>query len=315
MEGIGFGCARLTANYSEKKALENLETTYDLGITHFDTARLYGFGRAETILGKFAADKRDKITITTKFGLFPGNPLLGNLLIQNVSRSVFRLAKRLPFRKTTQDLANRSISKRFSVKDAEISLETSLRELNTEYVDFLLMHEATVDEANDPDLISFLDRQVESGKIRKYGIGSFAGEISHNFSGLSQKIRVLQTNCSFPDPVPTELLGADAIENRFYFSPLHHFQQVERVLNEDTELLGQVVETLGGTPENAAIDLCLIHQVCNDPNGTVLFASARTERIRKVIERWQDVKGRPVGSFDGFEVIRARIASRLHAAR
>lgn len=66
---LGFGCSLLTRNNSIKDAILNLEVAYDNGIRHFDIARVYGFGEAETILGKFAKTKRDQITITSKTGL------------------------------------------------------------------------------------------------------------------------------------------------------------------------------------------------------------------------------------------------------
>ncbi len=43
---LGFGCVQLTAHDSRKEALSVLEHAFSLGITHFDVARAYGFGRA-----------------------------------------------------------------------------------------------------------------------------------------------------------------------------------------------------------------------------------------------------------------------------
>ncbi|MBI4707981.1 MAG: aldo/keto reductase, partial [Candidatus Omnitrophica bacterium] len=41
----------------------------DLGINLIDTAPIYGFGRAEEIVGKAIKGKRDKVIIATKCGL------------------------------------------------------------------------------------------------------------------------------------------------------------------------------------------------------------------------------------------------------
>src|SRR5438045_1975491 len=65
---LGFGCAKLTFNTREE-ALRVLETAYEEGITHYDVARVYGLGWAEGILGEFLKNKRDHVTVTTKFGL------------------------------------------------------------------------------------------------------------------------------------------------------------------------------------------------------------------------------------------------------
>ncbi len=51
--------------------LRLLETAFEHGIHHFDTAPLYGQGEAEGLLGRFARSRRDRLTITTKFGLLP----------------------------------------------------------------------------------------------------------------------------------------------------------------------------------------------------------------------------------------------------
>src|SRR5262249_31943685 len=66
---LGFGCAGLTALNDRAKAIALMEEALELGVTHFDSAPAYGFGGAEQIVGEFLRGKRDRVTITTKFGL------------------------------------------------------------------------------------------------------------------------------------------------------------------------------------------------------------------------------------------------------
>ena len=69
---LGLGLSRL--HYIDEAAgVTLIAAARDLGITHFDTARLYGDGWSERVLGKrFALRQgRDKVTIATKFGLLP----------------------------------------------------------------------------------------------------------------------------------------------------------------------------------------------------------------------------------------------------
>src|SRR5512147_3086322 len=73
---LGFGGVRLTTLPSEADALRILEHAFSRGITHFDVAPIYGFGRAESILGKFLRGKRHLVTIATKAGTAPP-PVLG----------------------------------------------------------------------------------------------------------------------------------------------------------------------------------------------------------------------------------------------
>ena len=68
---IGFGTASLHHVLSKKNRHDILQTSIDLGITHFDTAPYYGFGLAEVELGSVLSSKRDSVTISTKVGLYP----------------------------------------------------------------------------------------------------------------------------------------------------------------------------------------------------------------------------------------------------
>src|SRR6476469_451778 len=85
---LGFGCVKLTTHRERSDAVRILDQAFALGITHFDVARAYGFGRAEYILGEFLRGKRDRVTVATKFGLVPPSGIGGN-------RRVIDLAKRI----------------------------------------------------------------------------------------------------------------------------------------------------------------------------------------------------------------------------
>src|SRR5689334_980851 len=67
---VGFGCSSLTGT-DASNAIRVLEVAFDAGVRHFDTARYYGYGEAEGILGRFLNSRRSQVTITTKFGIEP----------------------------------------------------------------------------------------------------------------------------------------------------------------------------------------------------------------------------------------------------
>src|SRR5690606_21747423 len=50
------------------------------------------------------------------------------------------------------------------------SVEASLRELRTDYVDCLLLHECTLADAVDPDVVGFVEGLQREGKIRTWGV-------------------------------------------------------------------------------------------------------------------------------------------------
>lgn len=68
---MGFGCMGLTSNYgvtTDDQAIETVHRAIDLGITHFDTADAYAAGENEILVGKALADRRDEVTLASKFG-------------------------------------------------------------------------------------------------------------------------------------------------------------------------------------------------------------------------------------------------------
>ncbi|MFK7976125.1 MAG: aldo/keto reductase, partial [Halioglobus sp.] len=70
---VGLGCMVLSHAYnvapSEEQGIELLHAALDLGVTHFDTASLYGFGRNETLLGKAFNGLHDRIHLASKCGM------------------------------------------------------------------------------------------------------------------------------------------------------------------------------------------------------------------------------------------------------
>jgi hypothetical protein len=70
---IGLGCMNLSHAYGTPPAPEAAETlllrALELGVTHFDTAALYGFGTNETLVGRVLARHRERIYLASKCGM------------------------------------------------------------------------------------------------------------------------------------------------------------------------------------------------------------------------------------------------------
>jgi D-threo-aldose 1-dehydrogenase len=178
---IGFGCSSL-ASVGEKTALQLLGTAFDAGVRHFDVARYYGYGEAEGLLGKFLKNHRDEVTITTKFGIDPPRRMSGLRLAMQAGRQLVRLVPgaRGILQRRAQGLVQRG---GFSVADARRSLETSLRELGTNYIDFYLLHEYEPPEIAPDELVAFLQDRVKAGDIRFFGLAT----------GVENTARILQS--------------------------------------------------------------------------------------------------------------------------
>src|SRR5690242_2539802 len=73
VSAIGLGCMNLSHGYDvppPKEAAEALLlATLERGVTHFDTAALYGFGANEELVGRVLAPHRSRITLASKGGL------------------------------------------------------------------------------------------------------------------------------------------------------------------------------------------------------------------------------------------------------
>jgi aryl-alcohol dehydrogenase-like predicted oxidoreductase len=73
VSAIGLGCMNICHAYgapvSEPQAERLLLTALDQGVTHFDTAALYGFGASETLVGKALSKHRSRFTLASKCGM------------------------------------------------------------------------------------------------------------------------------------------------------------------------------------------------------------------------------------------------------
>jgi hypothetical protein len=159
------------ARVPHRESLSLLEAAYATGIRHFDVARSYGYGAAESVLGDFLATRRAMVTVTTKFGIRPPRASPALQAAKAVARAVVALRPglRARVRKQAGKLVKGGY---FSVAEARASLETSLRELRTDYVDILLLHECATADVEAPGLLSFLESSVQQGKIRYFGIAT-----------------------------------------------------------------------------------------------------------------------------------------------
>jgi aryl-alcohol dehydrogenase-like predicted oxidoreductase len=70
---IGLGCMNLCHAYGEPLSAPDAERlllgALELGVDHFDTAALYGFGASETQVGRVLARHRSRFTLASKCGL------------------------------------------------------------------------------------------------------------------------------------------------------------------------------------------------------------------------------------------------------
>lgn len=141
ISALGFGCMRLPVQggaIDEPEAARMLHTAIDGGVNYIDTAWPYHDGESE--------------------------PLVGRVLAQSGPagsyRSRVRVATKLPSWLVTE------------AKDLDFYLEEQLRRLQTEHIEFYLLHTLNRkywDTLVRVDVLEWADRKVREGKIGRLG--------------------------------------------------------------------------------------------------------------------------------------------------
>jgi aryl-alcohol dehydrogenase-like predicted oxidoreductase len=160
------GCARLgsaASRTADRAAEAAVERALESGITFFDTADCYGRGRSERILGKLVRRLRGEVVIATKCGLVRTPATMATAL--RSSPGLRRAAGTL-----TGLARERRGYRDYSAAYIERAAEASLRRLNTDYVDVLLLHSPPRSVLVEGSFADILERLRERGAIRAWGV-------------------------------------------------------------------------------------------------------------------------------------------------
>jgi aryl-alcohol dehydrogenase-like predicted oxidoreductase len=166
--GIG-GCAY--GETDDGASLRALHRALDVGITYFDTADLYGDGRSERLIGKALTGCRARVVIGTKVGYVGRDCDRGS--IQN-----------------------------FSAPHIRRSLETSLKRLNTDYVDIYYLHSPPITVVEQSEALGVLEDMRRQGKTRATGISLRS---TPDGLKLTSRFDVVQVIYNLVDQRPREL--------------------------------------------------------------------------------------------------------------
>lgn len=188
---LGFGCSALLGRSGRKESWNALTAAYDSGITFYDTARSYGYGQSESLLGEFFRGRRGRVIISTKFGILPVHQKWWARAARPVLREIISVAPSA--RKLIRNRVESQFEHaRFSADVLRSSLEKSLRELNTDYVDFLFAHSATEDLLDNHELLAEIEKAVRHGKVRAAGISSTPAVISRILRDCPEFLKAFQ---------------------------------------------------------------------------------------------------------------------------
>lgn len=279
---VGFGCSSLTGT-SRTGANRVLKTAFEAGIRHFDVARYYGYGEAEGILGRFLKGCRSEVTITTKFGIEPPRRTTTFGLAVGIGRQIVRLlpAARGALQRGAQSLVKSSA---FSVRQAQVSLETSLRELRTDHIDFYLLHDYSVGNQCPDELLTFLEDSVKAGKINSFGIGTSFESVLQTMEQQPRLCSVLQFQ--------NNVLNRNT--ERLPWRESHRLVITHGALGESYRLILKFLETrrdvarhwsatigCDRVDEDTLSSLMLSYAANANQKGLVLFSSRDPARVSK----------------------------------
>jgi aryl-alcohol dehydrogenase-like predicted oxidoreductase len=140
VSAIGLGCMNVSHAYgeplAEAEAVRVLEHALDRGVSHLDTAALYGFGRNEALLGKALSKRRDEFFLASKCGM---TGVDGKRVIDGRPETLHR------------------------------TLDDALARLRTDHIDLYYLHRS------DPQVpieesVGSMSRMVEAGKVGALGL-------------------------------------------------------------------------------------------------------------------------------------------------
>jgi aryl-alcohol dehydrogenase-like predicted oxidoreductase len=166
VSALGLGCMGLSFGYGPETdkddAIKLIRRAFELGVTFFDTAEVYGPFKNEALLGEALAPIRDQVVIATKFGFEQGKAELG---MNSNPENIRRVA------------------------------EAALKRLRTDRIDLFYQHRVDP-QVPIEDVAGAVKDLIGEGKVKHFGL-SEAGVQSIRRAHAVQPVTALQSEYSF----------------------------------------------------------------------------------------------------------------------
>jgi len=253
---------------SDDDSLAAIRRARDLGITFFDTADSYGFGRSESLLGIVLSRNRQDVVIATKVG---------------VVRT-----------------SGGELRKDFSRQHIFHAVDGSLKRLRSDYIDLYQMHNPTIRDLERGEIQEAMDVLQDAGKIRFWGVSISTIEEGVEIvnRGWGHAIQVLYNvrNQAPADellplakergfgvvarvPLASGLLTGKYREDAvFSADDVRQSFLTPRRLNEVTQRVDEVKAIIGGTARNIA-EGALRFVLANDAVSTVIPGARSAHQV------------------------------------
>lgn len=165
---VGLGAMTMAGTYTSEGALDDAESIrtvhrgLDLGVTHIDTAEIYGPFLSEEIVGQAIKGRRDDVVVATKFGLF------------------------------SHAAGHRAPDS--SPANIKVAVEGSLKRLGTDHIDLYYQHRV---DPNTPieETAGAVADLITQGKVLHFGLSEASPETIRRAHAV-QPVSALQTEYS-----------------------------------------------------------------------------------------------------------------------
>tara|TARA_B100001063_G_scaffold120349_1_gene112353 strand:- start:1435 stop:2289 length:855 start_codon:yes stop_codon:yes gene_type:complete len=265
-------------NYSKQEMSKLISKSFDSGINSFDHADIYGGYTTEESFGNAFAQtgiNREDVFFISKCGImYP--------------------SEKLPIKTKHYDYSDDHINK---------SVDNSLKNLRTDYLDCLLLHRPS--PLMDISIISdTVDRLVKSGKIKSFGVSNFTANQLEMFKG-KHNILYNQINLSLTHPDhmfdgTIEYMQANDISPMAY-SPLGTYFK-----NENSKIK-KVVDKLKNKYDCTENQL-LISWLLKHPSKVYpIIGTTKSERIKNTLGSLNV----EIELIDWFELLEASVGKRV----
>jgi D-threo-aldose 1-dehydrogenase len=176
----------------------------------------------------------------------------------------------------------------FSLPEARASLEQSLRALRTDYVDFFLAHQASVDALPDEELLDWLEAMQRAGKILAYGVATDFDWLLPVLQQRPELSAVVQFDSDLARQSAATLgnIGGLLITFGFIGRAITHCRErlaLFRGAPERPPAAAHHVSWLEHTSDDELGALLLRAAVLANPRGIVLMQSRSIERIERSV--------------------------------
>ncbi len=166
---IGLGAMTMAGTYTSEGALDDAESirtihrALDLGVTHIDTAEIYGPFLSEEIVGRAVAGRRDQVVLATKFGLVSHSGGGAGVVDSGAA-------------------------------NVKAAVEGSLRRLGTDHIDLYYQHRVDRNRPIEETAAAVADLIAE-GKVLHFGLSEASPDTIRRAHAI-QPVTALQTEYS-----------------------------------------------------------------------------------------------------------------------